>query len=138
MWAAVAVVLIALLATVGCGQSTLDSKAVRNQAEQVHSFAVEGGIVVDQLRHHGLKESYAQVHAADLADLAAKSQQELEPSLATPKLKHTVERLQTLAEDVSTQLRGVETDPREERVLEGAAKRFDDVAGEADRIEGRL
>src|ERR671923_764614 len=119
-----AAVTIALVAAVGCGQSTLDSKAVRSEAESVHSMAVEGGILADQLRRDRIKESYAQVDAADLADLAAKSQQKLEPSVATPKLKSTVEQLQTIAEDVSIELRGIETDPRETSVLRSASRQL--------------
>jgi hypothetical protein len=135
---AAAVVTIAVLVAAGCGQSTLDSKAVRTQAASVRSLAVEGGVLVDGMEHDGLKESFAQVHAADLADRAADSEQQLEPSLATPKLKRTVERLRAMAEAVSTELRGIETDPREATVTRRAARRLERLASGADAIESRL
>jgi hypothetical protein len=130
---------VALLCLAGCGgQATLDSKAVRNEAETIASLGTEGNIVAEQLARERLKESFAQVHAADLAELAAKSEEGLEPSLATAKLKRTVERLRTLAEDVSVQLRAVETDPREEQILGSAGERLDQLAAAAERIAGGL
>jgi hypothetical protein len=136
---AATVMTIALLALAGCGgQATLDSKAVRSEAETVASLGTEGSILAGQLERGRLKESFAQVHAADLAQLAAKSEEALEPSLATPKLKSTVERLQTLAEDVSVQLRAIETDPREEEVLRNSVARLDELASAAERIVSEL
>jgi hypothetical protein len=56
-----------------------------------------------------------------------RSENELKPSLATPALESTVQRLQTLAEDGSVQLRVIETDPRDEDTLREAAERLDDL-----------
>jgi hypothetical protein len=131
-------VTIAVLTLAGCGQGTLDRKAVRAKAERVRSFAVEGRIAADQLVRGRLKESFAQVHAADLAQLASTAEKDLEPSLAAARLHGTVERLQTVAAAVSVQLRVVETEPREHELLRDARERLDELAGEAHRIASRL
>jgi len=122
----------------GCGQGTLDSKAVRTQAEMVASISSEGAILGDQLARGRIKESFVQVEAADLAERAAKSEQELDPALSTPELKHTVERLGLLAEDASVQLRGIETDPRSERRIDGIAERLGELRDAASRVEDEL
>jgi ABC-type enterochelin transport system substrate-binding protein len=131
-------VTLALLSLAGCAQSTLDTKAVRNEAEAVESLAQEGVVLADQLGRDRLKESFAQVHAADLAELAASSEEGLEPSLATPELRSAVEQLQALAEDVSVQLRAIETAPRDDGALGAAGERLDELASEAEGIAGRL
>jgi len=125
---------LALLTLPGCGEATLDSKAVRNEAETIESLAEEGRIVADELERGELKVSFAQVHSADLAERAAREQKALEPSLATPKLQSTVTKLQSLAEDVSVQLRGIETDPREQKSLQEVVDQLDQLSGEASKI----
>jgi hypothetical protein len=126
------------LAVGGCAQGTLDRRAVRLQAETIASAASEGAIVSEQKSKGRVKESFAQVEAADLADQAAKSQQDLEPALATPDLKSTVEHLQSLAEDTSVELRALETDPRNEPRIAAVAKRLGDLRDAASKIEDQF
>jgi hypothetical protein len=126
------------LALGGCAQGTLDRRAVRLQAETLTSAASEGAIVSDQKARGRIKESFAQVEAAHLADQAAKSQQDLEPALATPELKSTVEHLQSLAEDTSVELRALETDPRNRPRIEAVAKRLGDLRDAASKVQDQL
>jgi hypothetical protein len=122
----------------GCGQATLDSKAVRQQAEKVASISSEGAIVADQKTRGRIKESFFQVESADLADLAAKSDDQLDPALSTPELKHTVEHLGSIAEEASNQLRGLETDPRNEARVKRTAERLGQLRDAASKVEDEL
>jgi hypothetical protein len=79
-----------------------------------------------------------QVEAADLANDAAKSQQDLEPALATPGLKSTVEKLQSVAEDTSVELRGLETNPRDLDRLAAQAKRLAELRDAASKVDDAL
>lgn len=135
--AAVVAALAALLLQAGCGKATLDSKAVHTEAETVESLGAEGSLLADQAVKGRLKESFLQVQAADLAEQAAKTEEGLEPSLATARLRATVEQLQQLAEDVSVVLREVETDPRNDEGLRRAAARLEELSSAAEKIAGR-
>jgi hypothetical protein len=126
----------ALLA--GCAQATLDSKAVKTEAQSIASVASEGAILSEQVTRGRMKESFVQVEAADLADEAAKSQQDLEPALATPELKSTVEHLQTVAEDTSVELRTLETDPRDLDRISALADRLAKLRDAASNVDDRL
>ena len=122
----------------GCAQATLDSKAVKTEAQMIASVASEGSILSTQTTRGRIKESFAQVEAADLADEAAKSQQDLEPALATPELKSTVEHLQSVAEDTSVELRALETDPRNLDRIAALAKRLAKLRDAASNVDDRL
>ena len=131
---------VAVLLMAGCGQSTttLDSKQVRLEAESIGSIATEGRIVAEQHLRGELKESFVQVHAADLAAQAASDEQDLEPSRAPPALAHDVERLQSLAEETSVRLRALETRPRDHEAVQGAVESLARLAEEATKIEDSL
>jgi len=131
--AAVVVLLVA-----GCGQSTLDSKEVRLEAESIGSIATEGRIVAEQHLRGDLKESFVQAHAADLAEEAASHEQDLEPSRAPPALARDVERLQSLAEETSIRLRALETRPRDHEAVQGAVESLARLAEEATKVEDSL
>jgi ATP-dependent RNA circularization protein (DNA/RNA ligase family) len=122
----------------GCAEHTIDTKALKTEAQKIASAASEGSILSDQLTKRRVKESFVQVEAADLADDAAKSQQDLEPALATPELKGTVEKLQSVAEDTSVELRGIETDPRDTAHLAALAKRLADLRDAASNVDEKL
>jgi hypothetical protein len=126
------------LALGGCAQGTLDRRAVKLQAQTIASAASEGAIISDQNVRGRLKESFAQVEAADLADQAAKSQQDLEPALSPPDLKSTVEHLQSLAEDTSVELRALETDPRNRDHIAAVAKRLGDLRDAASKVQDQF
>jgi len=131
---------VAVLLMAGCGQSTttLDSKEVRLEAESIGSIATEGRIVAEQHLRGELKESFVQVHAADLAAEAASHEQDLEPSRAPPALANDVERLQSLAEETSTRLRALETRPRDHEAVQGAVESLARLAEEATKVEDSL
>jgi succinate dehydrogenase/fumarate reductase flavoprotein subunit len=122
----------------GCAQGTLDRRAVRLEAQTVASAASEGALISDQTVRGRMKESFAQVEAADLADQAAKSQQDLEPALTTPDLKSTVEHLQSVAEDTSTELRALETDPRNLDRIKAVAERLGNLRDAASKVSDQL
>src|SRR4051794_22676175 len=122
----------------GCAQGTLDRRAVKLEADSVASAASEGALISDQKARGRIKESFVQVEAADLADQAAKSQQDLEPALTTPDLKSTVEHLQSLAEDTSVELRALETDPRNRDHIAAVAKRLGDLRDAASKVQDQL
>jgi succinate dehydrogenase/fumarate reductase flavoprotein subunit len=122
----------------GCAQGTLDRRAVRLEAESVASAASEGALISDQTVRGRMKESFVQVEAADLADQAAKSQQDLEPALTTPDLKTTVEHLQSVAEDTSTELRALETDPRNVDRIKAVAERLGNLRDAASKVSDEL
>jgi hypothetical protein len=63
-----AVALGGLTLLAGCGQATLDSKAVRTQAETIGSLATEGHLLTDAADQGRISESFLQVQAADLAE----------------------------------------------------------------------
>jgi len=126
------------LALGGCAEHTIDTKALKTEAQKVASTASEGSILADQKVKGRIKESFIQVEAADLADDAAKSQQDLEPALATPGLKSTVEKLQSVAEDTSVELRGIETNPRDLARLAAQAKRLADLRDAASKVDEAL
>jgi hypothetical protein len=122
----------------GCGQGTLDTKAVRVQAESVASVATQGHILAREARRGRVLESFLQVHAADLADDAAKSHEELKPELAMPRTKPAVEKLETLSEGASVQLRVIETQPRDKGALAKSGAALDRIAKAASTIEEEL
>jgi hypothetical protein len=122
----------------GCAQATLDSKAVKEEAQTIASVASEGSTISHETVRGRMKESFVQVEAADLADEAAKSQQDLEPALATPELKGTVEHLQTVAEDTSVELRALETDPRNLDRIKALAERLASLRDAASKVDDRL
>jgi len=126
------------LALGGCAEQTIDTKALKTEAQKVASAASEGSILADQATKGRMKESFVQVEAADLANDAAKSQQDLEPALATPGLKTTVEKLQAVAEDTSNELRGLETNPRDLTRLATQAKRLADLRDAASDVDDAL
>jgi hypothetical protein len=128
----------ASLALGGCAQHTIDTKALKTEAQKVASAASEGSTLATQKVKGRIKESFMQVEAADLADDAAKSQQDLEPALATPGLKTTVEKLQSVAEDTSNELRGLETNPRDRTRLAAQAKRLADLRDAASGVDDAL
>jgi hypothetical protein len=121
-----------------CGEATLDSKAVKQQAETVQSIGSEGAILADQKARGRIKESFAQVEAADLAERAAKSDDELDPALATPELQDTVKQLGSLAQEASVQLRGLETDPRNTPRIRRLAERMGEVRDAASKVADEL
>jgi hypothetical protein len=122
----------------GCAEHTTDTKALKTEAQKVASAASEGSILADQLTKGRVKESFVQVEAADLADDAAKSQQDLEPALTTPGLKSKVETLQSVAEHTSLELRGLETDPRDPAHVAALAKRLADLRDAASDVDDQL
>jgi predicted outer membrane protein len=122
----------------GCAEATLDSKAVKTEAQTIASVASEGAILSEQVKRGRIKESFVQVEAADLADEASKSQQDLEPALATPELKSTVEHLQSVAEDTSVQIRALETDPRNLDRMVVLAERLAKLRDAASDVDDRL
>jgi hypothetical protein len=126
------------LAFGGCAEQTIDTKALKTEAQKVASAASEGSILADQVTKGRMKESFVQVEAADLANDAAKSQQDLEPALATPGLKSTVEKLQSVAEDTSVELRGLETNPRDLDRLAAQAKRLAELRDAASKVDDAL
>ena len=122
----------------GCAQHTIDTKALKTEAQKVASAASEGSTLADQKVKGRLKESFMQVEAADLAEDMAKTQEDLEPALATPGLKTTVEKLQSVAEDTSNELRGLETNPRDLARLAVQAKRLAELRDAASAVDDAL
>ena len=122
----------------GCAEGTLDNRDVQSSAGQVHSLGAEGGLLAGELNAGRVPETFAKAHAADLADLALKAMEGLEPGLATPDLRDQVARLSRLAEDISVQLRVIEETPDDVQAVGEAGRRLSDLGDEAERIEGRL
>jgi len=136
---AAGLLLVGVLAVAGCNQpTTFESKEVRIEAETIASIATQGRIVGEQHLRGDLKESFVQVEAADLAEEAASHQQKLEPSRAAPPLARDVERLQSIAEETSIRLRGLETEPRNREAAQGAVQALASLAQEATRIGDSL
>jgi len=81
-----------------------------------------------------MKESFAQVHAAELAGSAATAAESIDPALAAPRFEDAVTRLQSLAERASVALRGIETEPRNPTLLRRTVDELDRLASSAERI----
>ena len=125
---------VAVLALVGCGDSTLSSKELQKQAEAVQSFAAEGALVAKGVEQARMTETFVRVHTDYLAKAARKVETELSSKQASGSLDQKRKDAARLALLVSLNLERLHRHPGDQALARELGSELEDDAAAAEKL----
>lgn len=132
--AALAVALaVAALAT-GCNGGTVDSHALKRDAEKVASLATEGELLANDMAKGASTKYFARVHAKELSVAASDLADALGRRPTSPGIEADVRKLSRLAAKVSRHLEQLHLHPTSRGVAKSLEQPLTDDADAADKL----
>ena len=125
---------VAVLALVGCGDSTLSSKELQKQAEAVQSFAAEGALVAKGVEQARTTDTFVRVHTDYLAKAARKVETELSSKQASGSLDQKRKDAARLALLVSLNLERLHRHPGDQALAGELGSELEDDAAAAEKL----
>ena len=128
---AAAVVVVALA---GCNGGTVDSHALKRDAENVSSLASEGQLLANDVAKGASTKYFARVHAKELSVAASDLADALAERPTSPGIEPDVRKLSRLAEQVSRHLEQLHLHPTNRAVAKALEQPLTADAKRADAL----
>jgi hypothetical protein len=118
----------------GCNGGTVDTHALKRDAEKVGSLATEGGLLAKDVSRGRSTTSFARVHAEELSRAASDLEDALGKRPTSPGITSDVRKLSKLAGKVSDELEQLRLHPTDRRVARSLRQPLIDDADAADKL----
>jgi hypothetical protein len=126
---AVALLVVALT---GCNGGTVDSHALKRDAEKVSSLATEGELLANDMSKGASTKYFARVHAKELSEAASNMADALAERPTSPGIERDVRKLSRISARVSHHLEQLHLHPTDREV---AASLKDPLSKDADAAD---
>jgi hypothetical protein len=123
-----------VFALTGCNGGTVDSHALKRDAEKVGSLATEGGLLANDVSKGASPKYFARVHAKELSRAASDLEDALAERPTSPGITADVRKLSKLAGKVSGELEQLHLHPTDRTVARSLEQPFKDDADAADEL----
>jgi hypothetical protein len=128
---ALAVVVVALA---GCNGGTVDSHALKRDAEKLSSLATEGELLANDMRKGASTKYFARVHSKELSQAASNFADALAQRRTSPGTKGDVRKLSKVAVKISRDLEQLHLHPTDRDRAASMQRRLSDDADAADEF----
>ena len=125
---------VIVLGLTGCNGGTVDTHALKRDAEKVGSLATEGELLANDVSRGASTKSFARVHAKELSGAAADFESALAKRPTSPGITSDVRKLSKLAGKVSRELEQLHLHPTDRQVAESVKQPLLDDAAAADKF----
>jgi hypothetical protein len=123
-----------LLSLAGCNGGTVDSHALKRDAETVASLATEGGLLANDVSRGRSTKYFVRVQAKGLSRAASNLEDALAERPTSPGITSDVRKLSKLAGKVSGELERLHLHPTDRSVAASLKKPLSDDADAADEL----
>jgi hypothetical protein len=124
----------AVLLASGCNGGTVDSHALKRDAEQVGSLATEGQLLAHDVSKGASTKVFARVHAKELSRAASDLEDALAERPASPGITADVRKLSRLAGKVSDELERLHLNPTDRGLARSLEDPLQQLADDADEL----
>jgi hypothetical protein len=125
---------LVVVALTGCNGGTVDSHALKRDAEKVSSLASEGQLLANDMAKGASTKYFARVHAKELSVAASDLSDALAERPTSPGIEPDVRRLSRLAEQVSRHLEQLHLHPTNRAVAKALEQPLTADADAADAL----
>lgn len=125
---------VLVVALTGCNGGTVDSHALKRDAEKVASLATEGELLANDMAKGASTKYFARVHAKELSVAASDLADALAKRPTSPGIEGDVRKLSRLAAKVSRQLEQLHLHPTSRSVAKSLERPLTDDASAADDL----
>jgi hypothetical protein len=125
---------LVVVALTGCNGGTVDSHALKRDAEKVSSLASEGQLLANDMAKGASTKYFARVHAKELSIAASDLSDALAERPTSPGIEPDVRRLSRLAEQVSRHLEQLHLHPTNRAVAKALERPLTADADAADAL----
>jgi hypothetical protein len=125
---------LVVVALTGCNGGTVDSHALKRDAEKVSSLASEGQLLANDMAKGASTKYFARVHAKELSIAASDLSDALAERPTSPGIEPDVRRLSRLAEQVSRHLEQLHLHPTNRAVAKALEQPLTADADAADAL----
>jgi hypothetical protein len=125
---------LVVVALTGCNGGTVDSHALKRDAEKVSSLASEGQLLANDMAKGASTKYFARVHAKELSIAASDLSDALAKRPTSPGIEPDVRRLSRLAEQVSRHLEQLHLHPTNRAVAKALEQPLTADADAADAL----
>jgi hypothetical protein len=125
---------LVVVALTGCNGGTVDSHALKRDAEKVSSLASEGQLLANDMAKGASTKYFARVHAKELSIAASDLSDALAERPTSPGIEPDVRRLSRLAEQVSRHLEQLHLHPTNRAVARALEQPLTADADAADAL----
>jgi hypothetical protein len=126
------VVALLVLGLTGCNGGTVDSHALKRDAEKVASLATEGELLANDMSKGASTKYFARVHAKELSEAASNLSDALAERPTSPGIERDVRKLSRISARVSRHLEQLHLHPTDREV---AASLKDPLSKDADAAD---
>jgi hypothetical protein len=124
----------ALLLASGCNGGTVDSHALKRDAEKVGSLATEGQLLAHDVSKGTSTKVFARVHAKELSRAASDLEDALAERPTSPGITADVRKLSRLAGKVSDELERLHLHPTDRGIAKSLEQPLQKDADDADEL----
>lgn len=132
--AAPVLLVLALLASAGCGGGALSKKQLQTQIQSVQSFAAEGSLLADQAARGRSTEPFVRVHTEYMQKALKKVETELQRPVAGGQSNETRLRALKLLAQVSAELGRLHRAPGEPELADRVHSALANLADLAEKL----
>jgi hypothetical protein len=125
---------LVVVALTACNGGTVDSHALKRDAEKVSSLASEGQLLANDMAKGASTKYFARVHAKELSIAASDLSDALAERPTSPGIEPDVRRLSRLAEQVSRHLEQLHLHPTNRAVAKALEQPLTADADAADAL----
>jgi hypothetical protein len=125
-------------ALVAAGCEPLGPDELKREVDTVHSTAAQGSVLANQVAAQNIKRTFTRVQARELADAADHSAERLTDAHPADGLEAKTARAISLAEDVASEIGGLEIAPDDAVAAARATERLRELARQADALAASL
>jgi hypothetical protein len=124
----------ALLFATGCNGGTVDSHALKRDAEKVGSLATEGQLLAHDVSKGASTKFFTRVHAKELSRAASNLEDALAERPTSPGITADVRKLSRLAGKVSDELERLHLHPTDPEIARSLEQPLEQDADDADEL----
>jgi hypothetical protein len=124
----------AVLLLAGCNGGTVDSHALKRDAEKVGSLATEGQLLAHDVSQGASTKMFVRVHSKELSRAASNLEDALGERPTSPGITADVRKLSRLAGKVSDELETLHLHPTDREVAASVEQPLQDDADAADEL----
>ena len=128
------VVALLVVALTGCNGGTVDSHALKRDAEKVASLATEGELLANDMAKGASTKYFARVHAKELSQAASDLADALAKRPTSPGITGDVRKLSRVAAKTARDLEQLHLHPTNRTVAKSLEQPLTDDADAADKL----
>jgi hypothetical protein len=132
--AALAVTLSVSALATGCNGGTVDSHALKRDAEKLSSLATEGELLANDMAKGASTKYFARVHAKELSQAASDLADALGKRPTSPGIEGDVRKLSRLAANTSRHLEQLHLHPTSRAIAKSLEQPLTNDADAADKL----